>query len=147
MDSPAVKNLHHQWQNWRLKNRMASASSRATDRSESRSRWHPSSFVVEGHTPGVTVPSKNGKLGNIKAGDTVALHFDNVRVPYENLLSGAGECARKYPQRAGAMKTFDAIPSGCRCQRCWRARAAVEFTTNVSLKRIIVPDYTKSLLK
>jgi acyl-CoA dehydrogenase len=46
------------------------------------------SFVVEGNTPGVSIAKQEHKLG-IRASDTVALHFDNVRIPYENVLGDA----------------------------------------------------------
>ena len=67
------------------------------------------SFVVEGGTPGVSIAKQEHKLG-IRASDTVALHFDNVRVPYDNLLGSvpAKEQAKKDKGFAGAMKTFDA---------------------------------------
>jgi acyl-CoA dehydrogenase len=50
------------------------------------------SFVVEGHTPGVTIAKQEHKLG-IRASDTVSLHFDNVRIPFDNMLGSAGPSA------------------------------------------------------
>ena len=57
----------------------------------------------------MSIAKQEHKLG-IRASDTVALHFDNVRVPYENLLGSVGpkETAKKDKGFAGAMKTFDA---------------------------------------
>ncbi|MCO5192234.1 MAG: acyl-CoA dehydrogenase family protein [Anaerolineae bacterium] len=103
------------------------------------------SFVVEGHTPGVTIAKQEHKLG-IKASDTVALHFDNVRVPYENLL-GSAEVRQKVSSKgfAGAMKTFDASRPAVAASAVGIARAAVEFTHERLAEEGIVPDYTKSL--
>ena len=47
-------------------------------------------FIVERDTPGFAVGKKEDKLG-IRASSTVGLHFDNVRVPAENVLGPAGQ--------------------------------------------------------
>ncbi|CAA9354338.1 MAG: Acyl-CoA dehydrogenase, short-chain specific [uncultured Gemmatimonadaceae bacterium] len=47
-------------------------------------------FIVERDTPGFAVGKKEDKLG-IRASSTVALHFDNVRVPAENVLGPVGQ--------------------------------------------------------
>ena len=47
-------------------------------------------FIVERDTPGFSVGKKEDKLG-IRASSTVGLHFDNVRVPAENVLGPAGQ--------------------------------------------------------
>ncbi|MCA9931609.1 MAG: acyl-CoA dehydrogenase family protein [Anaerolineales bacterium] len=102
------------------------------------------SFVVEGHTPGVSIAKQEHKLG-IRASDTVALHFDDVRIPYDNLLGsaevrkpGAGTKGFK-----GAMKTFDASRPAVAASAVGIARAAVEFTKEKLAEEGIVPDYTK----
>lgn len=103
------------------------------------------SFVVEAHTPGVTIAKQEHKLG-IRASDTVALHFDNVRVPYENLL-GSPEVRQKKTSKgfAGAMKTFDASRPAVAASAVGVARAALEFTQEKLAEEGIVVDYTKSL--
>jgi alkylation response protein AidB-like acyl-CoA dehydrogenase len=47
-------------------------------------------FIVERDFPGFSVGKKEDKLG-IRASSTVSLHFDNVRVPAENVLGPAGQ--------------------------------------------------------
>jgi acyl-CoA dehydrogenase len=103
------------------------------------------SFVVEGNTPGVTIAKQEHKLG-IRASDTVALHFDNVRIPYENLL-GDHE-VRQTQSRAGfkgAMKTFDASRPAVAASAMGIARAALEFTREKLAAEGIGVDVQKSL--
>ncbi len=101
------------------------------------------SFVVEGHTPGVTIAKQEHKLG-IRASDTVSLHFDNVRVPYENLL-GSAEVAQKVSSKGfqGAMKTFDASRPAVAASAVGIARAALEFAIARLKEEGIEVDYTK----
>jgi acyl-CoA dehydrogenase len=103
------------------------------------------SFVVEGNTPGVTIAKQEHKLG-IRASDTVSLHFDNVRIPFENLL-GSPEVQQKKTVKGfqGAMKTFDASRPAVAASAMGIARAAVEFTREKLAEEGIVLDYTKSL--
>lgn len=54
-------------------------------------------FIVEREMPGFTVAKPESKLG-IKASGTCMLHFDNVRVPKENIL---GEYGHGYKYAAG----------------------------------------------
>lgn len=54
-------------------------------------------FIVDRDTPGFTVGKKEDKLG-IRASGTCMLHFDNVRVPEENIL---GEFGKGYQYAAG----------------------------------------------
>jgi len=61
------------------------------------------SFVVEHHTPGMTVTKVEDKLG-IRASDTASINFEDCRIPYENLL-GDPEVKEGFK---GAMATFDA---------------------------------------
>jgi len=49
-----------------------------------------SAFIVERAMKGVSVGKKENKLG-MRASDTVAMMFDEVRVPYENLIGNEGE--------------------------------------------------------
>ena len=65
-------------------NRKASWSVWATlDRSAGRAGIKP--FVVEHHTPGMTVTRVENKLG-IRASDTAMIVLDNCRVPANHLL-------------------------------------------------------------
>ncbi len=103
------------------------------------------SFVVEGHNPGVSIAKQEHKLG-IRASDTVSLHFDNARVPYENLL-GSAEVRQRVTGKgfAGAMKTFDASRPAVAASAVGIARAALEFTQEKLAEEGIVIDYTKGL--
>jgi len=49
-----------------------------------------SAFVVERETPGLVVGKLEKKLG-VRASDTAALHFDDMRVPKENMLGKVNE--------------------------------------------------------
>lgn len=103
------------------------------------------SFVVEAHAPGVSIAKQEHKLG-IRASDTVALHFDNVRLPYDNLL-GDPEVRQTESRKGfvGAMKTFDASRPAVAASAIGIARAALEFTKEQLAAEGIVIDYTKSL--
>lgn len=103
------------------------------------------SFVVEGNTPGVTIAKQQNKLG-IRASDTVTLHFDDVRIPYENVL-GDQEVRRVESRKGfqGAMKTFDASRPAVAASAIGIARAALEFTVAQLAEEGIVVDYSKSL--
>ena len=103
------------------------------------------SFVVEGNTPGVSIAKQENKLG-IRASDTVSLHFDNVRIPFENLL-GSSEVQRQTTVKGfkGAMKTFDASRPAVAASAVGIARAALEFTIEKLAEEGIEMDYTKSL--
>ncbi len=103
------------------------------------------SFVVEGHTPGVSIAKQEHKLG-IRASDTVSLHFDNARVPFENLL-GNPEVQQQTTVKGfkGAMKTFDASRPAVAASAAGIARAAVEFTKERLAEEGIEVDYTKPL--
>src|SRR6185436_18624935 len=62
------------------------------------------SFIVPREHPGVTVERLENKLG-IKASDTAAIRFENVRIPRDNLLGSPDINVEK--GFAGVMETFD----------------------------------------
>jgi acyl-CoA dehydrogenase len=103
------------------------------------------SFVVEGNTPGVSIAKQEHKLG-IRASDTVSLHFNNARVPFDNLL-GSLEVQQQTTVKGfkGAMKTFDASRPAVAASAMGIARAAVEFTREKLAAEGIEVDYNKSL--
>jgi acyl-CoA dehydrogenase len=71
---------------------------------KSKGRAAIKSFIVPREHPGVTVERLEHKLG-IKASDTAAIRFDNVRIPKENLLGNTDvEMEKGF---AGVMETFD----------------------------------------
>ncbi len=103
------------------------------------------SFVVEGGNSGVSIAKQEHKLG-IRASDTVSLHFDNARIPFENIL-GSAEVQQQVTKKgfAGAMKTFDSSRPAVAASAVGIARAALDFTKEKLAEEGIVVDYTKSL--
>ena len=71
---------------------------------KSRGRAAIKSFIVPREYPGVSVERLEHKLG-IKASDTAAIRFDNVRVPQDFLLGSPEIQVEK--GFAGVMETFD----------------------------------------
>lgn len=101
------------------------------------------SFVVEANLPGIGVSPGLHKLG-IRASDTVVLSFQDVRIPYENLLGSAEVKSEENNQGfQGAMKTFDASRPAVAASAVGIARAALEFTKETLAGEGIVLDYTK----
>ena len=101
------------------------------------------SFVVEANTPGVTIAKQEHKLG-IRASDTVALSFQDARIPYDNIL-GSPEVRQKKGNKGfkGAMKTFDASRPAVAASAMGVCRAALEFTQKTLAEQGITVDYTK----
>ena len=101
------------------------------------------SFVVEAHTPGVTVSPGLDKFG-IRASDTVVISFEDARVPFDHML---GSTQVKQPDTSkgfrGAMKTFDASRPAVAASAVGIARSALEFTQAKLAEDGIVVDYTK----
>lgn len=96
------------------------------DRSAKRAGMKP--FVVEANTPGVRVTKAEIKHG-IRASNTVAIVFDNARIPYDNLL-GSAEVQERGNKAGfkGAMATFDASRPLVAASALGVGRAALEFT-------------------
>jgi len=98
------------------------------DRSAGRAGMKP--FVVEAGTPGVKVTKQEHKHG-IRASDTVAIVFENARIPYDNIL---GSPEVRDPEAAGtkgfkgAMKTFDLSRPVVAASAVGVARGALEVT-------------------
>jgi acyl-CoA dehydrogenase len=92
------------------------------DRNAGRAGIKP--FVVEHHTPGMTVTRVENKLG-IRASDTAMIVFDNCRVPIDNLL-GSPEV-----QPTGGFKdvmaTFDATRPIVAAMAIGVGRAALDY--------------------
>jgi acyl-CoA dehydrogenase len=94
------------------------------------------SFVVDHHTPGMTVTKVEDKLG-ILASDTAAIVFEDCRIPYDNLL-GSPEVKTGFK---GAMATFDATRPLVAASAIGIGRAAVEFVKEVFEKEGIPVRY------
>jgi acyl-CoA dehydrogenase len=104
------------------------------------------SFVVEAGTPGFIVGKTEQKLG-IRASDTAVLHFQDCRIPYENIL-GSPEVihSNKRVGFKGVMRTLDASRPPVAATAIGVARAALELTTTTLAKvglsaRYDVPRY------
>lgn len=111
------------------------------DKAAGRSGMKP--FVVESGTPGVTIAKVEEKLG-IRASDTVALIFDNARIPASNLLGEVDVAAGKGEKGfKGAMKTFDATRPIVAASAIGIARAAFEFTRDTLAKEGVRMEYGK----
>ena len=90
---------------------------------KSKGRAAIKSFIVPREHPGVTVERLEHKLG-IKASDTAAIRFDNVRIPKGNLLGSPDiEVEKGF---AGVMETFDNTRPIVAAMAVGVARAALE---------------------
>jgi butyryl-CoA dehydrogenase len=78
-----------------------------------------SAFIVEKGTPGFSFGKKEKKLG-IRSSPTLEIHFDNCRVPKENLLGQEGEGFKV------AMMTLDGGRNGIAAQALGIAQGAFE---------------------
>ena len=100
-------------------------------------------FVVEAGTPGVIVAKVEEKLG-IRASDTVAIIFDNARIPADNLLGDpevrTGEGTKGFK---GAMKTFDTTRPIVAASAIGIGRAAFEFARDTLAKEGVRMEYGK----
>lgn len=90
---------------------------------KSKGRAAIKSFIVPREHPGVTIERLEHKLG-IKASDTAAIRFDNVRIPKENLLGSPEVNVEK--GFAGVMETFDNTRPVVAGMAVGIARAALE---------------------
>ena len=90
---------------------------------KSRGRAAIKSFIVPREYPGVSVERLEHKLG-IKASDTAAIRFDNVRVP-KDFLRGSPEIQVE-KGFAGVMETFDNTRPIVAAMAVGVARAALE---------------------
>src|SRR3989442_1030991 len=82
-------------------------------------------FIVEHHTPGMTVAKVENKLG-IRASDTAVLVFEDCRIPLDNLL-GSPEVKQSTEGFKGVMATFDATRPLVAASAIGIGRAAVDF--------------------
>ena len=85
-------------------------------------------FVVEKEWEGVSVSPKIPKLGQ-RCSNTAGIHFDNVRVPKENMLAPPGEGF------VLAMKTFARTRPTIGAFAVGVARSAMEFAMDYAKKR------------
>lgn len=94
------------------------------DRSAGRAGMKP--FVVEAGTPGVKVVKEEIKHG-IRASNTVAISFNDARIPADNILGSRDVQTKGGRGFKGAMATFDASRPLVAASALGIARASVEF--------------------
>ena len=82
-------------------------------------------FVVDHHTPGMTVAKVEDKMG-IRASDTAMLVFEDCRIPLDNIL-GQAEVKQSTTGFKGVMATFDATRPLVAASAIGVARAAVDY--------------------
>jgi alkylation response protein AidB-like acyl-CoA dehydrogenase len=87
-----------------------------------------SALVVEKGTPGFTFGKKEDKMG-VRASSTRELHFEDCRVPVENLLGREGTGF------ITAMKTFDASRPGVGAQALGMAQGALDLAVDYAIER------------
>jgi acyl-CoA dehydrogenase len=113
------------------------------DRSAGRGGMKP--FVVEAHTPGVTIEKQEIKHG-IRASDTVTIVLKDARIPYDNLL-GSAEVRKRDDDSAkgfkGAMATFDASRPLIAASAMGVGRAALDFVKDKLADEGIEIPYNK----
>ncbi|MGO9833626.1 MAG: acyl-CoA dehydrogenase family protein [Polyangiaceae bacterium] len=97
------------------------------------------SFVVEHHTPGMTVLKVEKKHG-IRCSDTAAIVFENCRIPKDNIL-GSAEVAERGEGFKGAMATFDATRPAVAASAIGIGRAALEYVQERFEKEGLSPRY------
>ena len=85
--------------------------------------------VVDAQTAGISIGKKENKMGQ-RASDTASVHFDNVRVPKENLLGRPGDGFTI------AMKTLDHSRPMVAISAVGVARAAYEYARDYSKERV-----------
>jgi len=88
-----------------------------------------SAFIVEKNTPGFTVGKKEKKMG-LNGSNTSMLHFDQAKVPVENLLGKEGEGFKV------AMSNLDGGRIGIAAQALGIAEAALEHSIAYAKERM-----------
>lgn len=88
-----------------------------------------SAFIVEKGMEGFTMGKKEKKLG-IRSSPTMAVNFEDVRIPKENLLGEEGQGFKI------AMMTLDGGRNGIAAQALGIAQGAFEHATNYAKERV-----------
>jgi len=106
------------------------------DKSAGRAGIKP--FVVEHHTPGMSVVRVENKLG-IRASDTAAIVFEDCRVPLDHIL-GSPEIRREGGFK-DVMATFDATRPIVAAMAIGVGRAALEFVRDFLTEQKVTIRY------
>ncbi len=94
----------------------------------SRGKKGISAFIVEAGTPGLGIGRVENKLG-VRASDTAALHFENLRVPRENLLGEINDAFKD------VLKVLDGGRIGLGAMAVGLARGALEESVRYAKQR------------
>jgi butyryl-CoA dehydrogenase len=89
-----------------------------------------SAFIVEKDTPGFTIAKVENKMG-IRGVPVVETHFNNVRVPVENLIGGKEGLGFKH-----AMMTLDHARPGVAAQAVGTAQGALDLANVYANRRV-----------
>jgi acyl-CoA dehydrogenase len=96
-------------------------------------------FIVDHHTPGMTVAKVEDKMG-IRASDTAMLVFEDCRIPLDNIL-GSPEVKQSTEGFKGVMATFDATRPIVAASAIGIGRAAVDFVRDALQQEGVVVRY------
>lgn len=96
-------------------------------------------FIVDHHTPGMTVAKVENKLG-IRASDTAMLVFENCGISLDNIL-GSPEVQQSTEGFKGVMATFDATRPIVAASAIGIGRAAVDFVLEALTKEGVTIRY------
>ncbi len=102
-------------------------------------------FVVDHHTPGMTVTKVEDKLG-IRASDTASIVFEDCRIPLDNIL-GSPAVKSATDGFKGVMATFDATRPIVAASAIGIGRAAVDFVREALQREGITIRYDAPLHK
>ena len=102
-------------------------------------------FVVDHHTPGMTVTKVEHKLG-IRASDTASIVFEDCRIPLDNIL-GSPEVKSATDGFKGVMATFDATRPIVAASAIGIGRAAVDFVREALQREGVKVRYDAPLHK
>jgi butyryl-CoA dehydrogenase len=97
-------------------------------KSDSTKAKEISSFIVESSWPGFSVGKKEDKLG-LRGSDTALIHFEDLKVPKENLLGQEGEGFRQF------LKILDSGRIGIGAMSIGIAQAAFEVALKFAKER------------
>ncbi len=102
-------------------------------------------FVVDHHTPGMTVTKVENKLG-IRVSDTAEIVFEDCRIPFDNIL-GSPEVKKKSEGFRDVMATFDATRPTVAASAIGIGRAALELVREAFTKAGINIHYDRPVSK
>jgi acyl-CoA dehydrogenase len=103
-------------------------------------------FVVEHHTPGMTVTKIEDKLG-IRVSDTAAIVFEDCRIPVDNILGDPEVQTKGNDGFKGVMATFDATRPAVAASALGIGRASVDFVRDELAKAGVKIRYDAPLMK